>query len=175
MRFAHCLECVVDFICVSRPELAKLQAQYNGSALCRLQHLALEDGIRLNSTAPQRAKAWARCPSAARAIFPRPRRVMEDVPVTLASGRARLVTSPEPKGSETANMTTGIFLVAALAAIDAWVTTAAITSTSRRTSSVASSAPLKLSMREPVVDDNVLTFDITKLLQSLQKCFVARL
>jgi hypothetical protein len=45
--------------------------------------------------------------------------VIDDVPVTLASGRARLVTSPEPMGSETAIMTTGILLVTALAAIDA--------------------------------------------------------
>src|SRR5215469_1704495 len=64
--------------------------------------------------------------------------VIEEFPVTLAPGRARLATRPAPTGSPTLTITIGIVLVAFLAANDACVTTETITSTLSRTNSAAS-------------------------------------
>jgi hypothetical protein len=63
-----------------------------------------------------------------------------DFPTTseVMGDRARLPTSPDPKGSETATMTIGIVLVACLAASAEGVLMAAITATCRLTRSAAS-------------------------------------
>jgi hypothetical protein len=61
----------------------------------------------------------------------------EVVPVTFPPGLARLLTNPLPTGSPTASMTIGIVFVAFRAARAAGVAEAAMTSTFRRTKSVA--------------------------------------
>ena len=60
------------------------------------------------------------------------------MPVTFAPGRLRLVTSPDATGSPPTVKTTGMVLVAALAASAAASPLAAITATRRRTRSAAS-------------------------------------
>jgi hypothetical protein len=64
--------------------------------------------------------------------------MMEDVPVILPPGRARLATNPEPTASGT-DMTTGIVVVVFLTAWTTGVDLATITSTFMRTSSAARS------------------------------------
>ena len=136
--FVYCGERAVNFVGISRSDLAKLQPQYTRwharqPAASELWKTALSGFQSTATRASLGTISFSSCRD-----FPTTSPVMEDVPVMLASGRARLVSSPEPMGSETASMTTGIFVVEALAAIDAWVTTATITSTLRRTNSVAS-------------------------------------
>src|SRR5262249_46207750 len=70
--------------------------------------------------------------------FPMTSMVIDEFPVTLAPGRARLATSPAPTGSPTLTITIGIVLVAFLAANDACVTTETIASTLSWTNSAAS-------------------------------------
>ena len=88
-------------------------------------------------------------------------------PVTLPPGRARLATKPDSTGSNVTGKTIGIVLVASLAASIDCVLPATMTSTLRLTArpQVRQGAPCFPS--KPVLDVNVLSFDIAKLAQSL--------
>lgn len=91
-----------------------------------------------------------------------------------APGRARLATSPDPTGSETATMTIGIVPVASLAARDAC--------RHHRNNDVdlerdqlccKLGKPFELPFREAALDDDVLSLHIAKLTQPAHKCIVA--
>jgi hypothetical protein len=94
--------------------------------------------------------------------------------VTLPPGRAKLTTSPVPSGSDTAAKTIGIVLVACLAASVAG---------NRRHNDInfkpdqflsKGTKPIKVTFCKPVLDYDVLSLDIAKLLQPLAKRLIAR-
>src|SRR2546425_3281793 len=88
---------------------------------------------------------------------------MSVFPVMLPPGWERLVTRPEPTGSETAVKTMGIEVVAPLAARAAGVVAATITSTLRRTSLFGECGErLITALGESALDQDVLTFDVAE-------------
>ena len=96
--------------------------------------------------------------------FPTTSVVIPEFPATLAPGRARLATSPAPKGSPTLTKTIGIVLVAFLAASDACVTTETMMSTFELDQLRRKRAqPIKLPIGKSILDDDVAPLDITKL------------
>src|SRR5439155_22869669 len=88
-------------------------------------------------TATRETFGRASCSSSS--LFPVSSAVKLDSPVIFPPGRERLATSPLPTGSLTLEKTTGIVLLAPLAARAAGVEPVTITSTFRRTSSAARS------------------------------------
>jgi len=87
-------------------------------------------------------------------------------PVTLPPGCARLATTPTPSGSPIAAMTTGMVVVACLAASAAGVPRVMMTSTGKRTSSAASAAKaFGAAVSGAVLDGYALPFDVAECAQ----------
>src|ERR1700730_1314241 len=91
---------------------------------------------------------------------------INESPVTLPPGRAKLSTSPLPTGSESATTTMGMVLVACFATFAPSPVTATIMSTLLSTSSCAS-ARNRLLGATPAFQFDVLAFEVTKIV----KCF----
>ena len=87
-------------------------------------------------------------------------------PVTFPSGRAKLAMSPAPTASATPAKTKGIVPVACLAAKDAGVAGATITSGLRRTNSVEVRSRY-LTACKSIFDGDVLPLDVPELTQPL--------
>src|SRR5499427_2795714 len=130
-------ECGVEVVRGSHLQGLNFYPQCPTRGLRFLEH---ERGIRIGriqSTATRASRGTTSFSNSSR--FPPKSGAMRFIPVTLPPGRARLATSPLPNGSPAAVMTIGMVEVACLAASGARVPAAAITSTLRRTRSVASS------------------------------------
>lgn len=95
-------------------------------------------------------------------------------PVTLPPGRPRLATRPDRTGSGplvAMTITIGIVVVACFAAMAAVSTAARMTSTLRRTSSIARGREsIEVPLRPSILDQDVLTLNPTELAEPLPEC-----
>jgi hypothetical protein len=90
-----------------------------------------------------------------------------EFPVTLPPGRARVAIKPVPTGSPEVVITMGMKVVAPFAADGGGPPEVTIRSTLSRTRSAASSGRRSRSLRESVLDGNILSLDPSKLFQLL--------